>query len=720
MFIRDRNFSTRPGISLSLARITATNLETNGYVAHNGTNIMTGDGTMNINSVVSNPSVSHQIGISGGTAIVEQREPPTGWADTETHFLYTHYNGRNWTTTGYIDWNGTRTTVDPDEFPQTIGECTYNIGYRFRSEQYSDGDANSRRNWYQIYRTCLDNTNVDARVVLRLNFTPTDLFSDWGYNATQYSTLQSLASDAACTLEYEVTSSVSDADGCVNSWNGSTGSVGKLCGNDIPVSPFAMLTDRGATSITINPSCFAGLEDDAFTNTNTCGMFQDDASCTFIGRTCSITLDNGDCASYENRYQCGSVESYTGPVVEELNICESNLSCMGDDCIINTGTSGAADLADAAAKLAAADMLLSDMHCAEDLDTAIDRDEAMLSCTLFEGDAETCSKRTLGLSNCCTTPSGVSVADYLQLAFSVSRLSRALEGTSLANPLTSSWVSMEDITRNSFSELTRPLTETWESIIGNSGAAQDIGNALSMEAVKQEMMKKAASWTAEIFGEQAANSIFQVGGGEAIAGGVLQPGNIGLTQVAATVMSAVMTAYTIYTLINVLSAVLFACSEGEQELMVRRALKSTHEIGEYCSRRVFGHCVSERRSFCMFNSPLSRIMNEQAREQLNIGWGTPRSPNCQGITVRQFQNLDMDRVDLSEWTGMMMSSGMIDMSSVSDIESLTGTESTYGKALEDLYTRENAITRNNNRYENIDAQQLRDDATNDFGRGIVD
>lgn len=185
-------------------------------------------------------------------------------------------------------------------------------------------------------------------------------------------------------------------------------------------------------------------------------------------------------------------------------------------------------------------------------------------------------------------------------------------------------------------------------------------------------------------------------------------------------MNAVMMAYTIYTLINVLSAILFACSEGEQELMVRRALKSTHEIGEYCSRRILGHCVSRRTSFCTFNSPLSRIMNEQAREQLNISWGTPREPNCQGITVRQFQQLDMEEVDLSEWTGMMMASGMIDFESVTNIDQLTGTGSTYGEALEDLYTRQDAITRNLDRYDTIDMDQLRNDATTDFGRGTVD
>ena len=721
-------FRARPGIVLSNARLTATGLNTNGYVTHDGTRIMTGNGMMNLPAITASPSNAHEIGVSGGSARQQVREPSSG-------YIYRYRQGIGGVSgdkiveTGFrggrskaVYWDGHFLgRTETSEFVQA--GCTYRLWEYVDTIFYTESGSEQNTTWteraYSAYRLCDRVVQTDGRAVVRLNFDSTALFTPWGYNATRYREMLALTGDAACTLQYTVEETVRDANGCVNAWTGSGGQPGKLCGADIPVSPFGMLSDRAATKITITPSCFNDRAGESFVSTNSCAPLQGDSACTFIGRSCSVTLAGGQCAVYENRYQCGEVEHYSSPVVEELNICESNVSCLGDDCILNTGTSGAVDLADTAAKLAAADMLMSDMQCAEDLGTAVDRDAAMLSCQLFTGEPETCSRRTLGLSNCCTTPSGVSVADYLQLAFSVSRLSRALEGTSMANPVTSSWVSMEDMTRNSFSQLTRPLTETWESIIGNSEAAKSVGNALSMEAVKQEMMKKAASWTAEVFGEQAANSIFQAGGSPAFVGRQLQPGSIGLTQAAATVMSAVMTAYTIYTLINVLSAVLFACSEGEQELMVKRALKSTHEIGEYCSRSIFGHCVSRRTAFCTFNSPLSRIMNEQAREQLGISWGSPRTPNCQGITVAQFQSLDMDQVDLSEWTGMMMSSGMIDFDAVTDIERLTGTESTYGKALEDLYTRQDAITRNTNRYETINSDQLREDAVADFGRGAV-
>ncbi|MGN0934576.1 hypothetical protein, partial [Falsigemmobacter intermedius] len=102
----------------------------------------------------------------------------------------------------------------------------------------------------------------------------------------------------------------------------------------------------------------------------------------------------------------------------------------------------------------------------------------MMACQLFAGTGSNCSRVTLGLSNCCKNAKGVNLADYLQLAFATSRISRIVEGTALANPITSSWVSMENFARDSFSSLTRPITETWEGIIGNSGVTGQGAGAL--------------------------------------------------------------------------------------------------------------------------------------------------------------------------------------------------------------------------------------------------
>jgi hypothetical protein len=83
--------------------------------------------------------------------------------------------------------------------------------------------------------------------------------------------------------------------------------------------------------------------------------------------------------------------------------------------------------------------------------------------------------------------------------------------------------------------------------------------------------------------------------------------------------------------------------------------KYCHEVGEYCVKKwpLVG-CVQKARGFCCFNSKLARIIHEQGRPQLagfgpNGGWGEPKNPNCRGFLPEEFQALDFNKIDLSEY-----------------------------------------------------------------------
>lgn len=79
-----------------------------------------------------------------------------------------------------------------------------------------------------------------------------------------------------------------------------------------------------------------------------------------------------------------------------------------------------------------------------------------------------------------------------------------------------------------------------------------------------------------------------------------------------------------------------------------------HEVGEYCIKKwpLVG-CVQKAKGFCCFNSKLARIIHEQGRPQL-VGfginsWGSPKNPNCRGFLPEEFQALDFNKIDLSEY-----------------------------------------------------------------------
>ena len=96
------------------------------------------------------------------------------------------------------------------------------------------------------------------------------------------------------------------------------------------------------------------------------------------------------------------------------------------------------------------------------------------------------------------------------------------------------------------------------------------------------------------------------------------------------------------------------CSEEEYELAQERHDGNTRYLGERCSKRtLFGICIRRERSWCVFGSKLGRILQEQGRAQLGIGWGS-----CRGLAVAEIERLDFDRLDLSEFTRNLTDGGM--------------------------------------------------------------
>ena len=96
------------------------------------------------------------------------------------------------------------------------------------------------------------------------------------------------------------------------------------------------------------------------------------------------------------------------------------------------------------------------------------------------------------------------------------------------------------------------------------------------------------------------------------------------------------------------------CSASERELAEERSAGNTHYLGKYCSKRTFfGICIRRSRAWCVFGSKLGRILQEQGRSQLGVGWG-----NCRGLTVAEIESIDFASLDLSEFTENLMDGSM--------------------------------------------------------------
>jgi hypothetical protein len=90
------------------------------------------------------------------------------------------------------------------------------------------------------------------------------------------------------------------------------------------------------------------------------------------------------------------------------------------------------------------------------------------------------------------------------------------------------------------------------------------------------------------------------------------------------------------------------CDAQEKALFQERMMGKCHEIGEYCAEKVLGVCIRKKRTYCCFQTKLARIVNEQGRAQLGIGWGSPENPLCRGLSIEEMQRIDFSKINLQE------------------------------------------------------------------------
>lgn len=98
------------------------------------------------------------------------------------------------------------------------------------------------------------------------------------------------------------------------------------------------------------------------------------------------------------------------------------------------------------------------------------------------------------------------------------------------------------------------------------------------------------------------------------------------------------------------SAHLTHCDGESKELADWRAQKRCVYVGRYCAERakITGICLRRRISYCCFGNKLSRLLNEQGRRQLGIGFGDAESPDCRGLSTEELSRIDMSQMNLSE------------------------------------------------------------------------
>ena len=93
---------------------------------------------------------------------------------------------------------------------------------------------------------------------------------------------------------------------------------------------------------------------------------------------------------------------------------------------------------------------------------------------------------------------------------------------------------------------------------------------------------------------------------------------------------------------------LASCDKAEETLAELRAKKRCIQVGTYCAEKVLGVCIRKKTTFCCYDTKLAKIIQEQGKRQLGLGFGDPEHPQCQGLTIEQLAKLNFSRIDFSD------------------------------------------------------------------------
>lgn len=91
------------------------------------------------------------------------------------------------------------------------------------------------------------------------------------------------------------------------------------------------------------------------------------------------------------------------------------------------------------------------------------------------------------------------------------------------------------------------------------------------------------------------------------------------------------------------------CSEEEKGLGKAKENLLTISLGEYCAEKVLGACIRKKKSYCVYESKLARIIQEQGKPQIGLDFGTAKHPDCSAITPEQMQQMDFSQIDFSDF-----------------------------------------------------------------------
>lgn len=168
-------------------------------------------------------------------------------------------------------------------------------------------------------------------------------------------------------------------------------------------------------------------------------------------------------------------------------------------------------------------------------------------------------------------------------------------------------------------------------------------------AASYALKELASSYTYTVLTSAASSTIAGMAGGSAVAG------SVGTYGVGASVSATGEVALTFNPVFFAAAVVMYffmewlGCDQEDRKTSLKIKAGLCHSVGSYCDSKVLGMCVEKKQSYCCFVSKLAKIINEQGKTQLALGYGTPKVPVCNGFDSAQLGKIDFGKMDFTEF-----------------------------------------------------------------------
>lgn len=595
----------------------------------------------------------------------------------------------------------------PERFPpETAGSCELSTSWQVNPDVDVTSNFNSVASGDELdFKTRVSVTGAgEGYAKIEVVFDRSKALTNdvWTYDNPVFDTVKGAINGGYCQ-NYSVVCNDSvtpDTNGCATI-NGVY-----ICENELVDPPIPGIS-KFCKSATVTANCG---EDQEQGQGNTCKQYED-ASCNFMKSTCldGATGDQHGCWQATEVWDCGTDTTVPSTTSHEEYQCP--VQCLNGTCLAPT-TEESTDFAKAAAMLQAATYAQNELSCIGEDGTA-NNDAA--TCQVFKGEAMTCKTALGGWVDCCDQPVNVSWIQYLQLTYYTLKIADAVSiKAGMLEQGKGIFDMGSELASNAFDAITKPAVSAFDSLTGGAGQAvadkvSDMGISSAIDEGVSALTKQAAQWTLDTFGPTVTDALFEAGGDIAGNAAVDATGQLTTTvQINSTLVSAVSVvgyAYMAYQVANILVNIIWACTQDEFQLAVKKETKLAVFVDSWCETKVLGQCIEKKSSYCTFNSQIGRIIQEQGRAQLGISWGEDtHNPDCRGLTLTEFGEIDFTKIDLSEWIGSLYDANLLPTADDVNLDSVTG----QGSVLNVDGTRQNTLERFQNGVNSIDVQSTKD------------